>query len=444
MIDYNMDLLNFNDLVHSFFCLDREDPTIGFAYDASTVFGPIYTNSNIRVSAGLTDEEAVLKQRLILGSHLARHLRHELEEQKGYTSTVGIATNKVVSKLVGNMNKPKNQTTMAPPLELVGEFMDEHDIGKVPGIGFKMAQKIRQNILGRDPAFQDGLVYGGSRENVAVRDVRLHPGMGPNMLDDILSGPGSQKGVGGRIWALLNGVDDGEVGKAKRVPSQISQEDSYMKYLHTFEQVRQQLTLLSERLIHRMHVDLTAEDDPEMDEGERRRWLAHPRTLRLTTRPRPPLNSDGSRSRTFNRISRSAPMPNFVFTLHQSVESLAEKLVDETLVPMFRRLHPGSGWNLSLVNVAVTNMAETAAENKDSEGRDIGRMFRHQDDVLKDFRVTDEPQIQPPLDDADKHESASPGQADNAAAVQEAEWQSDDEAEPLSHEFWANVADYLT
>ncbi|KAI1608054.1 DNA polymerase iota subunit [Exophiala viscosa] len=398
MIDYNLDLLNHNDLSHSFFCLSKDDPTIGFEYSALGVFGPTYPPHTLK-SLQLTEKENRLQQRLIIGSHLARYLRHELESQKGYTSTVGIATNKILSKLVGNVNKPKNQTTIIPPFEPVGdtrtninEFLDHHDIGKIPGIGFKLSQKIRAHVLGRQADFSDGLVYGGTKESVIVLDVRSHPAMGPDLLEEILGGPGAPKGIGGKVWELIHGIDDSEVGKAKRVPSQISQEDSYMKYLRTFEQVREQLHLLGERLIRRMQMDLMdeAEETSEIGEpGHQRHWLAHPRTLRLSTRPRPAPGPDGIRARTFHRISRSAPMPNFVFSLTEAPSVLAERLVDEALVPMFRALHhEKSGWNLSLVNVAATNMAETAADSKESEGRDIGKMFRRQDEVLKDFRVT--------------------------------------------------------
>jgi DNA polymerase iota len=119
------------------------------------------------------------------------------------------------------------------------------------------------------------------------------------------------------------------------------------------------------------------------------KWLAHPKTLRLSTRPRQPLQSDGSRSRTMKRISHSCPLPNFIFLLNESIETLAEKLVREVLLSMFRKLHPEkTWWNLSLVNIAVTNMAEAAGDSKFANGRDIGTMFKRQDDVLKDFRVT--------------------------------------------------------
>ena len=393
MIDYNLELLNSNDPENSFFCMDKVDPTIGFTFDASTVYGPTFPTVDMA-----SKEEPTLYRRLILGSHLARHLRHRLEEEQGYTATVGIATNKVLSKLIGNVNKPRNQTTLIPPYGVLHGadnapmmFMDGHDIGKVPGIGFKLSQKIRQRVLGRKADFEEGLVYGGTKEAVTVRDARLFPGMEIELQNGLLSGPGAQKDIGRRIWKLMHGIDDTEVGRAKRVPSQISLEDSYIR-LNTFEQVRREMIMLSISLLKRMHIDLT-EDDDEVTDGEGqtagRRWLAHPRTLRLSTRPRPPRNADGTRSRSFARISKSAPLPNFVFNLKEPDQSLAEKLVQSALIPMFRSLHPeNSGWDLSLVNLAVTNMAETAAETKDSEGRDIGRMFKRQDDVLKDFRVT--------------------------------------------------------
>jgi DNA polymerase iota len=57
---------------------------------------------------------------------------------------------------------------------------------------------------------------------------------------------------------------------------------------------------------------------------------------------------------------------------------------------MFRRLHPyPSDWNLSLMNVCVTNMIEAASDDGKGTGRDIGRMFRRQKDVLKEWKVED-------------------------------------------------------
>ncbi|KKY18546.1 putative dna polymerase [Phaeomoniella chlamydospora] len=401
MIDYNVDLLNQNDLTNSFFCLDKQDPTVGFPYDASLFSGPTFPSREQIVQ--LSPSENTLRLRLVLGSHLATHLRYQLDEKHGYIATVGISTNKILSKLVGNVHKPKNQTTMLPPYESTTStesvplmFMDGHDIGKVPGIGFKLSQKIRALLLERPASFDRGLIYGGTLEKITVKDVRLYPGMGPRLLEDTLSGPGSQKGIGGIVWGLLHGIDDDDIAKAKKVPSQISIEDSYVR-LDTIEEVKKELLMLSQSLIKRMQLDLTEEDDlakqametkDEAPNGLLRRWLAHPKTLRLSTRPRPPLNPDGTRPRTFNRISRSCPMPNFVFNLRESIEARANRLLNEVLMSCFRKLHPEkSGWILSLLNIACTNMAETASNNRDSSGRDIGHMFQRQEDVLKEWKL---------------------------------------------------------
>ncbi|KAK8220516.1 hypothetical protein IWZ01DRAFT_425891, partial [Phyllosticta capitalensis] len=408
-IDYNLSLLNPHNLVHSFFHLSRDDPTHGFAFDATTFAGTTFpsltslSTESPRSPSDITQTQDSLSLRLKVASHLARFLRSEIEHQKNYTATAGISTNKLLSKLVGNLNKPNGQTTLLPPYSgeqnNVTAFLDDHDIGKIPGIGFKLAQKLREFVLHRPAAFDDGLVYGGTRETVKVGDVRTHPDLDADRLEKVLSGPGSPHGIGLKVWGLLHGADYSEVRAARDTPKQISIEDSYLR-LDTFDEVVKELRSLAISLLKRMRADLLEEEDehsqdaigPDSSEqtqaelpapsSTRLRWMAHPATLRLSTRPRPPLNADGTRTRTFTRVSRSAPVPNFVFSLSTPIETLAERLVNEALLPLFRRLHPEkTGWNLSLVNVAVTNMAEAGGNAKSSVGQDIANMFRKQNPV---------------------------------------------------------------
>lgn len=405
MIDYNMEVLNKNALDQSFFQTSKEDPTLGFAFDASTVAGHVYPRDYKYPVEEMVDEQTL---RIRLGSHLAMYMRHELEQHKGYSATVGIATNKLLAKLVGNLHKPKDQTTLMPNVgDAVGSnamtFVGDHELGKIPGIGFKLAQKIREFVLNRPAEIDHGLVYGGTKEHVTVEMARECPEMDPEMLEKLLAGPGSQHGIGQKIWCLLHAIDDTEVSQMRTVPRQISIEDSYIR-LDTLPEVLKELNVLAKSLLTRMRVDLLGseddvdlvslgvdeEEDTKVATTEGKKWLAHPKTLRLTTRPRQALLPDGTRPRSFKRISHSAPLPNFVFGLSESVDSLADKLVKESLLGMFRKLHPErAGWNLSLVNLAVTNMAETAGNSKTANGRDIGNMFKRQEDVLRDFRVTD-------------------------------------------------------
>lgn len=391
IVAYNHALLNRNSLQQSFFQLSRDDPTIGFEFDATSVSGHEYPEGPEQNSTETRDDDE-LCTRLLLGSHLARHLRHQLEENKGYTSTVGISTTKLISKLVGNLNKPKGQTTLMPPYEMgsdegpsnITTFIDSHDIGKIPGIGFKMAHKLRNHFLARPAAFDSGLIYGGTKENVTVYDIRTQPDIEPVFLEKLLGGSGAEKGIGTKVYGLIHGVDDTEVREARKIPSQISIEDSYIR-LNTMPNIHKEMRMLGSSLLRRMHVDLLEDDE----DGESK-WIALPKTIRLSTRPRPPRGADGTRTRSFNRISRSAPMPNLVYDLKDSIDSIVERLVEGTLIPMFRRLHPEShGWDLSLMNVCATNMVEAASSDGSGGGRDIGRMFKRQEEVLKEWKVED-------------------------------------------------------
>ena len=431
IVDYNQHLLNPNDLKHSFFCLDRADPTIGFAFDATAVAGHVYPPEDTPSHPGPAPNPHSdgLTTRLILGSHFARRLRLGLEKEIGYTSTVGISTNKLLSKLVGNVNKPQAQTTLCPPYDTaegeadtealresnVTKFIDSHEIGKIPGIGFKTAQRLRNLVLSKPIESADGRDWGGKTQPVSVRDVRLYPSMGPQLLEKVLGGPGAERGIGGKIWGLMNGIDDVEVQKGKRIPTQISIEDSYSS-LETMPQVWKELRMLATSLINRMHADLLEYDD-EDGSRSKQRWMAHPKTVRLSTRPRPPQQEDGTRTRSFNRISRSGPLPNFVFNLSVAVDATAEKLVQECLVLMFKRLHPAqSGWSLSLINIGVTNMVETASDDSGAGGRDIGKMFRRQEDVLKEWKVADTPMPPDPIPRGGIHTSATDRPGSNHAA----------------------------
>lgn len=406
IIDYNMSILNRHSLSSSFFQVAKDDPTVGFEFDATTMAGYPYPKTKREDRDKLVTAHD-LSLRLALGSHLAMYIRHELEQQKGYTSTVGIATNKLISKLIGNVNKPKGQTTLMPDPETgsldesITSFMDAHEIGKVPGIGFKLGQRLREFVLQKPVQYT--LWGDGHMDQVKVADVRTHPEIDYEKLEKLLAGPGSAHGIGYKVWCLLHGNDESEVSQARAVPRQISIEDSYVR-LDTMPELLKELKALSCSLINRMRIDLLAnEDDAEEGLDQTRvdsplhapslstmKWLAHPRTLRLSTRPRQPLQSDGTRHRTMKRTSHSCPLPNFVFLLNETVDVLAEKLVKETLITMFRKLHPEkTWWNLSLVNLAVTNMAEAASDSKTASGRDIGNMFKRQEDILKHFRVTE-------------------------------------------------------
>lgn len=77
-------------------------------------------------------------------------------------------------------------------------------------------------MLRRPAAFKTGIVYDSTEEDVIVREVRTSQGMGPELLDRLLAGPGFPRDLGDKVWGLIHGVDDTVVAKAREVPQQIS------------------------------------------------------------------------------------------------------------------------------------------------------------------------------------------------------------------------------
>ena len=411
IIDYNMTTLNSDHLDDSFFILSKNDPTIGFRFHASAYVGNVYPRTD---SCKITcDEIDDLNMRLCLASHLAWHIRRQLEEERRFTSTVGISTSKLLSKLVGNLNKPRAQTTLLPPYQHSFDnagnvlcFIDGFEIGKIPNIGYKSAQKIREHVLQRNAPLKEEIIVGKPKDELSVRQVRTCPNVNAEKLENILRGPGSHHGIGFKTWCLIHGVDNSDVAHARNLPRQISIEDSYLG-VNSLEELKHQMTSLATNLIKRMQLDLVTTDIKQRDElpprsrdeplelkkrvNTSRRWLAHPKTLRLATRLKRVQNPDGSRIRTFNRSSRSTPVPKLLFNLTEPVKILAEKLVSESLLPLFRKLHPErSGWNLTIINIAVSGMIENASDTKASVGRDISTMLLRQQSEEKFVDSIDE------------------------------------------------------
>ncbi|KAG5939307.1 hypothetical protein E4U59_003191 [Claviceps monticola] len=360
IVDYNIECLSTSNLSHSFFFLSKANPEAGFPCDLTNFSGC----------------------RLLLGSHLANFLRTQIETKFGYTSACGISTNKLLSKLVGAKNKPRNQTTLlALTNDHVCAFVDAHKTRQVPGIGSKTAVQLESHVLGKQVKLDSQFT-----SNLFVREVRLHPSMSPGFLDTLLARPGAERGVGARVWGLLHGVDTTEVRISGNIPSQISIEDTF-KGLETVPQITEELHKLSCSLIRRLRVDLLSADQ-HSDLPGAQKWIARPRTLRLSIRSRA-THQGISSSQNTRRVSRSGLLPSFVFDTHGNIYAMAQKLVAESLFPLLRQLRgdKGSRWNLLLINICAANMVAGAGDDRDGAGRDISAMFKGQEEVLKPFRA---------------------------------------------------------
>lgn len=83
------------------------------------------------------------KERLVVGSRIATNIREKLIQDLKITCSIGIAHNKLLAKLVGNLNKPDNQTVLAPSSAV--SFMAElKDFRSITGIGGRTATRIEE------------------------------------------------------------------------------------------------------------------------------------------------------------------------------------------------------------------------------------------------------------------------------------------------------------
>ncbi|SPO05658.1 related to DNA Polymerase iota (POLI) [Cephalotrichum gorgonifer] len=412
IVDYNIFFLNRASLSTSFFCLSRNDPEQGFPCDLTHFAGCVEGASSDTV-----DFDSPLCLRLLLGSHLANYLRMKLENDRGFTSTCGIATNKLLSKLAGNRNKPRNQTTLLSLRdEDVTTFVDGHSLRQVPWIGYKTSKLLHSKLLPDLPP-QDPMT---PECKLTAGDVRTHPEISAASLEVLLGGPGAEKGIGQRVWSLLHGVDDTEVKPANDIPTQISIEDTY-RGLDGIGCITDELRKIARSLLRRMRVDLVIDDESPHKEAVRR-WVARPKTLRLSVNAPP---TDKEEHHSFSRVSRSAPLPNFVFSLKEDVGELADRLVDEAVLPLLRKFQGGREltWEVSLLNICVANMVLAGSDDASGSGRDISVMFKTQDDVLRPFRVAPPPE---------KDKGAESGEVEADDDGWDPEWDGFIDGEPCS------------
>jgi DNA polymerase iota len=363
IVDYNAALGTASDTRALHFRLSKEKRDVGFSLDPTTVAGHVFPPGPQNAP-----DPALL--RLRLASHLARHIRLELDKATGYTASVGVATSMLLGKLVGGLNKPAAETTLLPPysstdgLSSVDLLINDLDLRKLPGIGFRIDSALRQLVLGRPPQRSGWETDPGDR--VVVRQLKAVPSIGIALLDEILARSGVPQLIGATIWNVIHGVDNLPVSLARDIPKTISIEDSFGG-LSNMVSASAELVRLAASLLRRMRVDLF---DKAKD-----RWIAIPRTLRLSTQQH--RLADGGRHYA-NRVSRSAPFPRFAIDAQADVDALAMRAVKEVLLGLFAKLHPAEvEWDVSLVNVAVTNLQPAAGEDG---SRDIGDMFRRDDE----------------------------------------------------------------
>ncbi|XP_062273232.1 DNA polymerase iota isoform X1 [Scomber scombrus] len=244
--------------------------------------------------------------RLALGSYIAAELREVIHSKLGLTGCAGVATNKLLAKLVSGTFKPNQQTTLLP--ENVSDIMGcLSSLRKLPGVGHQTTKRLQALGL------------------VSLKDLQQFP------LTDLVrefGGPSAQ-----RLKNLVLGVDDSPVTPTG-APQSLSDEDSFKKISST-KGVLEKIQELLNSLVGRMHKD-----------GRQ------PQTFRLTVRKYSATN------KWFSRESRQCPIPNHI---GQKITSGSSDDAVAQLVPLAMKLFhkvvdTSAAFHLTLLNVCFSNL----------------------------------------------------------------------------------------
>ncbi|MBV98821.1 DNA polymerase iota, partial [Eschrichtius robustus] len=101
---------------------------------ALTVSGHVYDNQPINL-------HDILHIRLLIGSQIAAEMREAMYNQLGLTGCAGVASNKLLAKLVSGIFKPNQQTLLLPESsqDLIHSL---NHIKEMPGIGYKTTKRL--------------------------------------------------------------------------------------------------------------------------------------------------------------------------------------------------------------------------------------------------------------------------------------------------------------
>nr|XP_025974660.1 DNA polymerase iota isoform X2 [Dromaius novaehollandiae] len=278
--------------------------------------------SRLCVSGHVYNDQAInfhdtMHVRLVIGSQIAEELREAVHARLGLTGCAGVASNKLLAKLVSGTFKPNQQTLLLPEScqDLIRNL--EH-INKVPGIGYKTTQRLK--TLGLK----------------SVCDLQACPSA---VLEKELGVSAAQ-----RIQKLSYGEDDSPVTPSGP-PQSFSEEDSFKK-CSSEVQVKEKIEELLANLLDRIHKD-----------GRK------PHTIRLTIR------QFSSTNKWFNRESRQCPIPpHLIQKLGKESSSVISPLVD-ILMKLFRKMiNVDLPFHLTLLSVCFSNLKDLPSSKKGSIG----------------------------------------------------------------------------
>uniref|UniRef100_A0A8C5S8D8 DNA polymerase iota n=1 Tax=Laticauda laticaudata TaxID=8630 RepID=A0A8C5S8D8_LATLA len=273
-----------------------------------SVSGHVYNNQTV-------DFHDPMHGRLAMGSQIAEEMRGAMCSRLGLTGCAGVATNKVLSKLVSGTFKPNQQTILLPE-NRQNLMASLNHLRKIPGIGFKTA-KCLLNL---------GLCTVQDLQDCSVEILEKELGIPAAHLIQKLS------------W----GEDHSPVIPSG-APQSLSDEDSFKK-CSSEPEVKKKIEELLTNLLDRLYKD-----------GRK------PHTIRLTIRQYSTTN------KWFNRESRQCPVPSLLVKRIGSEDMSVKADLISILMKLFRKMiNVEVPFHLTLLNICFSNLKDPPASSKES------------------------------------------------------------------------------
>ena len=153
---------------------------------------------------------------------IARLIQQDIWQELHLTASAGVSYNKFLAKMASDYQKPHGLTIILP--DQAEDFLKQMDIAKFHGVGKKTVERLHEMSI-----------YTGE-DLLAVSEVTLIDRFGRLGFD---------------LYRKARGIHNSPV-KANRIRKSISKEKTYGKILHVEEDIKKELTLLSEKVAHNL------------------------------------------------------------------------------------------------------------------------------------------------------------------------------------------------
>ncbi|KAG5417182.1 eso1 [Candida metapsilosis] len=229
---------------------------------------------------------------LAIGSNLVLDLRQAIFDELGYTTSAGLARNRLVAKLSGGFKKPDDQTIVRNCA--LNRFLNNFELTDVSGMGGKLGEQLINRF--EVPPDRNSIAF--IRENYSLEMIKEEIKEDPDLAE--------------KLYKIVRGLYPSELAKRTEIKSMMSTKNFLGTRGWSLADAYDWLTVFSGDLSNRL-VDL---DNESMElsmtkiSNKEKGVLRRPKTITI-----------GVRSASFVRQTRQMPI-----SFHKDIERMRESI----------------------------------------------------------------------------------------------------------------------